>query len=64
MDAFCEAWASKRHQRDLHIRWKEMHTHMGETEMKEEEERLKQCEKSSQKTGGKLRIQEEQLKKT
>jgi hypothetical protein len=37
MEALDEARASKRHKRELHIRITEMHTHMRETEVKEEE---------------------------
>jgi hypothetical protein len=52
MEAFCEARANKRRERDIHVCIKEIHTHMRETKMKKEEEELKQHEKSSQKAGG------------
>jgi hypothetical protein len=38
MEEFRQARANKHHERDLHVRIKEMHTHMRETELKEEEE--------------------------
>jgi hypothetical protein len=38
MKEFREATANKRRERDLHVWLKEMHTHMRETELKEEEE--------------------------
>jgi hypothetical protein len=44
MEAFHEAMANKRFERDLHVRWKEMHTHKRETDLKEEKEKLKQHE--------------------
>jgi hypothetical protein len=61
MEEFHEAGANKHHERDLHVRIKEMHTHIREIELKEEEE-LKQCE-ALKKWGGGLRIWEEQLEK-
>jgi hypothetical protein len=60
METFREVRANKRHRRDIHIRIKEMHTHMRETELKEEEE-LKQCEKPIKKWKEELRIHDEQL---
>jgi hypothetical protein len=52
MEAFRKARTTKRCERNLYVRIKEMHTHMRETELKKEEE-LKQCEKNSQKSGRK-----------
>jgi hypothetical protein len=43
MEEFREARANKHCERDLHVRIMEMHTHMREIELNEEEE-LKQCE--------------------
>jgi hypothetical protein len=43
MEAFREVRANKHSERDLHIYIKEMHIHMRETKLKEEEE-LKQRE--------------------
>jgi hypothetical protein len=40
MEEFCETRANKRHERDIHVRIKEMHTHMRETKLKDEEEEL------------------------
>jgi hypothetical protein len=37
MEEFRDAMTNKRCERDLHIRIKEMHTHMRETELKKEE---------------------------
>jgi hypothetical protein len=51
MEEFREAGANKHHERDLHVRIKEMHTHMREIELKEEEE-LKQCEALKKWRGG------------
>jgi hypothetical protein len=48
MEAFRKVRASKRRERNLHICWKEMHTHRGEIELKEEEE-FKQCKKALEK---------------
>jgi hypothetical protein len=45
IEEFCEARANKRRERDIKVRIKEMHTHMRETELMEEEE-LKQCEEA------------------
>jgi hypothetical protein len=38
MEEFREARANKHHERDIHVHIKGMHTHMRETELKEEEE--------------------------
>jgi hypothetical protein len=51
IEEFCEARANKRRERDIKVRIKEMHTHMRETELMEEEE-VKQCEEVI-KNGGK-----------
>jgi hypothetical protein len=45
IEEFCEARANKRRERDIKVRIKEMHTHMRETELMEEEE-LRQCEEA------------------
>jgi hypothetical protein len=45
MEAFGEVRANKCCERDLHIHIKEMHTHMRETELNEEEE-LEQYEEA------------------
>jgi hypothetical protein len=45
IEEFCEARANKRRERDIKVRIKEMHIHMRETELMEEEE-LKQCEEA------------------
>jgi hypothetical protein len=42
MERFHQARANKSRERDLHVPIKEMHTHLSETELKEEEEELKQ----------------------
>jgi hypothetical protein len=52
MEEFHQVRTNKHHERDLHIRIKEIHTHMRETELKEKEE-LKQCEEAL-KTGGRI----------
>jgi hypothetical protein len=44
MEEFYKARANKCHKRDLHVRIKEMYTHMRETELKKEEEQFKQHE--------------------
>jgi hypothetical protein len=41
MEEFHQARANKHRESDLHIRIKEMHTHMRETKLKEEEEAIK-----------------------
>jgi hypothetical protein len=48
MEKFCQAMASKYRKRDLHVHIKEMHTHMREIELKEEEE-LQQCKEALKK---------------
>jgi hypothetical protein len=48
MEEFHQARANKCRERDLHVRIKEMHTHMREIELNEEEE-FKQCEESMKK---------------
>jgi hypothetical protein len=46
MEEFCQVRANKCHERDLHVRIKEIHTHIREIKLKEEEEEeLKQYEK-------------------
>jgi hypothetical protein len=62
MEIFREARANKRHERDLHVCWKEMHTHMREAELKKEEE-LKQYEEALRKREEELRIQKEEFEK-
>jgi hypothetical protein len=42
IEEFRPARANKRRERDLHVRIKEMHTHMREIELREEEEEHKQ----------------------
>jgi hypothetical protein len=49
MEEFHQARAKKRCERNLHVRIKEIHTHMRETEVKEEEE-LKQHKESLKKS--------------
>jgi hypothetical protein len=44
MEEFCQARANKHRKRDLHIYIKEMHTQMRKTELKKEDEKLKQSE--------------------
>jgi hypothetical protein len=44
MEAFLQARASKRRERELHVLIKEMHTHMREIKLKEDEEELRQRE--------------------
>jgi hypothetical protein len=41
MEEFHRARANKHCERDLHVRIKEMHTHMIESKLKEEEEDIK-----------------------
>jgi hypothetical protein len=48
MEEFCHAMASKYRERDLHVYIKEMHTHIREIELKEEEE-LQQCKEALKK---------------
>jgi hypothetical protein len=55
MEEFRQAWANKRHERDLQIHIKEMHTHMRETKLKIEEE-FKQREEHLKKWEEELRI--------
>jgi hypothetical protein len=55
IESFCEARANKRHERDIHdVHIKEMHTHMIEIELKEEEE-VKQHEEALKKWKEELR---------
>jgi hypothetical protein len=62
METFYKARSNQRHERDLHVRINKMHTHIRETELKEEEE-LKQREETITKRDEELRIQEEQMEK-
>jgi hypothetical protein len=58
----CESRANKRHKRDIHVCINEMHTHMREIELKEEEE-FKQHKEVLKKWEEELRILDEQLEK-
>jgi hypothetical protein len=57
MEEFHQARTNKRCERNLHVRIKEIHTYMRETEVKEEEE-LKQHKESLKKERGRIEYME------
>jgi hypothetical protein len=63
MKAFYEARARKWCEKELHVRIKEICTHVRRTELKEDEEEPRQSEEVIKKLEEELRRREEQLKK-
>jgi hypothetical protein len=60
MEEMCERWASQLEGREIDIRIKEMHAHMRDTELKEEEE-LQEREEALKKREEELAIREREF---